>query len=66
MPALSTWDIVLLAIAGFIAVTTLLRLMQSYRDDLLKKLRGDFEQEQQRLEAEEREKKRQESREKAA
>ena len=55
MLTLGTWDIILLAIAGFVAVTTLLKLMQAYRDDLLKKLRSDFEIEQQRLAAEKRE-----------
>lgn len=66
MFALDTWDWILLAIAGFVAVTTLLKLMQVYRDDLLKKLRSDFEVEQQRLAIEEKKRKKQEAREKAA
>ena len=66
MPTLSTWDIVLLAIAAFVAVTTLLKLMQAYRDDLLKKLRSDFDAEQHRLAVEEREQQRKEASEKAA
>ena len=66
MFALDTWDWILLAIAGFVAVTTLLRLMQAYRDDLLKKLRSDFEVEQQRLAIEEKKQKKREAKEKAA
>jgi hypothetical protein len=66
MLALDTWDIVLLAIAAFIAITSLLRLMQIYRDDLLKKLRSDFDKEQQHLKSEERRRKKKEAKEKAA
>ena len=66
MLGLNTWDWVLLAIAGFVAVTTLLKLMQVYRDDLMKKLRSDFEVEQQRLVIEEQKQKKQEAKEKAA
>ena len=66
MYTLDTWDIVLLVIAGFIAVTTLVRLMQAHRDDLLKKLRSDFDAEQQRLSTEERQQKKKEAKEKAA
>ena len=66
MFTLDTWDWVLLAIAGFVAVTTLLKLMQVYRDDLMKKLRSDFEVEQQRLAIEEKKRKKREAREKAA
>ena len=66
MDKLDTWDWILLAIAGFIAVTTLLSLMQVYRDDLLKKLRKDFEAEQQRLAVEERKRKKAEAKQKAA
>ena len=65
MFALNTWDWVLLAIASFVAVTTLLKLMQHYRDDLLKKLRKDFESEQQRLAIEEKRRKKKEAREAA-
>ena len=66
MFALDTWDWFLLAIAAFVAVTTLLKLMQSFRDDLLKKLRRDFDVEQQRLAIEEKRRKRQEANENAA
>lgn len=66
MFTLDTWDWVLLAIAGFVAVTTLLKLMQVYRDDLMKKLRSDFEVEQQRLAIEEKKRKKQEAKEQAA
>lgn len=55
MHALDTWDFVLLAIAGFIAVTTLVKLMRAHRDDVLKRLRTDFDAEQQRLAVEEKE-----------
>lgn len=58
MFTLDTWDIVLLAVAGFVAVTTLVRLMAARRDELLKKLRRDFEREQVRLKLEEKKKKR--------
>ncbi len=61
MLGLGTWDIVLLAVAAFIAVTTLVTLMQSHRDSLLKKLRSDFNNEQQRLQIEERTKKKEEA-----
>ena len=54
MLTLETWEIVLLGVAGLIAVTTLVRLMRSKRDDLLKQLRSDFDQEQTRLKREER------------
>ena len=66
MFALDTSDWVLLAIAGFVTVTVLLKLMQSYRDDLLKKLRRDFEAEQQRLAIEEKQRKKEEAKDKAA
>ena len=66
MFALDAWDWILLAIAAFVAVTSLLRLMQSYRDDLLKKLRSEFEAEQHRLAIEERQREKEEAREKAA
>ena len=65
MFALDTWDWILLAIAAFVAVTSLLKLMQAYRDDLLKKLRQDFELEQQRLAIEEKQRKKQEANEAA-
>ena len=64
MFALSTSDWILLAIAAFIAVTTLLTLMQTYRDDLMKKLRSDLEAEQQRLASEERRRQRREAKQK--
>jgi hypothetical protein len=66
MYALDTWDWILLAIAAFVGVTTLLKLMQVYRDDLLKKFRKDFEVEQQRLAAEERKRKKAEAKKQAA
>ena len=66
MFALDAWDWILLAIAAFVAVTSLLRLMQSYRDDLLKKLRSEFEAEQHRLAIEERQRENEEAKEKAA
>jgi len=61
---LSTADVVLLAIASFVAVTTLVRLMQAQRDALLKKLGSDFEAEQNRLKAEELQRKTQQAKEK--
>ena len=66
MYSLGMWDWMLLAIASFVAVTTLLKLMQSYRDDLLKKLRSDFELEQERLAMEKKQRKNPEAREEAA
>lgn len=61
MHALDTWDFALLAIAGFIAVTTLVKLMRAHRDDLLKRLRSDFDAEQHRQAIEEKERKKEEA-----
>ena len=54
MLGLDTWDIVLLVIASYVAIVTLVRLMRQRRDELLAKLRSDFNTEKARLEAEKR------------
>jgi len=48
MPNMDVWDWVLLAIGGFIAVTTLVRLMRGRRDQLLAELTAKAKQEQER------------------
>ena len=51
------WDIALLAMAGYVAVVTLVRLMIRRRDQLLDELRRKVRQEKQRKELEERSRK---------
>jgi predicted Holliday junction resolvase-like endonuclease len=51
------WDISIMLVAGFFAVTMLARMMGQHGDALLAKLRHDFELEQQRLAAERRKQK---------
>lgn len=54
MENLGTWDLVLLSGAGFIAVTTLVRLMQRQRKVVLQQLQTQVELEQAAKAAEER------------
>jgi heme exporter protein D len=49
---MSVWDGVLLAVAAFIAVTTLVRLMIARRNELLAQLRNEKLAEQQARQAE--------------
>ena len=48
------WDIAIAAIAAFFAVTMLARMMSQHRDAAVQSLRGKFEAEQERLEAQRR------------
>ena len=48
------WEIALYAVAGFIAVMTLVKMMRVRRDVLIRGVREDFNQEQQRKAEEER------------
>ena len=57
---------VLLAVAGYFAVTTLVRLMKVRRDQLMAQLREDFDHEQVRLAHEKKKRKRKEAKEQAA
>jgi len=45
MDAVNVWDVALLAVAGYIAVTSLVRLMIARRNTLAAELRHEFEQE---------------------
>ncbi|MCA9268565.1 MAG: hypothetical protein KDA41_08850, partial [Planctomycetales bacterium] len=63
MLAMTTWDVVLLAVAGYFAVTTLVRLMKVRRDQLMAQLREDFDHEQVRLAHEKKKRKRKEAKE---
>jgi hypothetical protein len=49
MLGLTTTDYVLLAIASYVAIVTLVRLMRARRDELLGRLRSDFAAEKARL-----------------
>jgi hypothetical protein len=51
------WDVALLAMAGYVALVTLVRLMIRRRDQLLDELRRKVKQEKQRKEVEERSRK---------
>ena len=51
------WDVALLAMAGYVAVVTLVRLMIRRRDQLLDEFRRKVKQEKQRKELEERSRK---------
>ena len=54
MDAVNTWDLALFAVAGYIAVSSLVRLMISRRNTLAAELRAELEQQraQQRREKE--------------
>ena len=62
----SGWDAALLAVAAFLAVVVLVRLMLQQRDTIVAKLRSDIAQEQQRQKAENRKKKGGKGRQRAA
>jgi len=51
---LTTTDYVLLAIASYVAIVTLVRLMRARRDELLGQLRSEFAAEKARLAEEQR------------
>ena len=53
MDHLSTADVVLLAIAGYIAVVTLVRLMLQHREQVARHVREQFQREQARQRQEE-------------
>lgn len=52
MESMGLWDIFLLCTAGFIAVTSLVRLMRRQRSIVLTQLQAEVEAEQQRQAAE--------------
>jgi hypothetical protein len=54
MLGLTAWDYVLLAMASYVAIIALVRLMRWRRDELLGKLRSDFSIEKARLAEEKR------------
>lgn len=49
--ALEGWDLVLAAISGYVAITTLVRLMRRHHERLVEQLLKQAERERQRLEA---------------
>jgi heme exporter protein D len=51
------WDVALLAMAGYVALVTLVRLMIHRRDQLLREFRRKLQEEQHRKEAEQRDRK---------
>ena len=46
--ALDSWDIALAVVAGYVAVSTLVRLMVAERDTLVARFRGEMEAERRR------------------
>ncbi len=56
MDAVTTWDLALFAAAGYIAVSSLVRLMIGKRNTLAAELRSEMEQERRRQQRIEREK----------
>ena len=56
MDAVNTWDLALFAIAGYIAVSSLVRLMIGKRNALAVELRDEMEQERRRQQRSEQEK----------
>jgi len=52
MENMDGWEFALLAAAGYMAVTALVRLMIRHRDHILAELRRDVEKEQRRKQAE--------------
>ncbi len=63
---MSNWDLILLVVAGYIAVVSLVKLMRRRRDDVYRELEAEVERERERKSREEREARRRERREKAA
>jgi len=43
MANLDGWDIAVLCVAGYVALITLVRLMQQHREQVMARLRADFE-----------------------
>ena len=60
------WDVVLLVVAGYVAITALVRLMIRRRDQLLDELRQHFKKSKKRKEADRQEKDRLRRRDRAA
>ena len=50
----STWDVIVLLAAGYVASMALVRLMRNHRDKIVSELQQQWELEQQRKEEEER------------
>jgi len=63
---MNRWDVVLLVIAGYVAVAALVRLMIRRRDQLLDQLRQHFKKSRRRKEAEVQERESLRKRDKAA
>ena len=63
---MNRWDVVLLVVAGYVAITALIRLMIRRRDQLLDELRQHFKKNKRRKEANMREKDRLKRRDRAA
>jgi hypothetical protein len=47
------WDVLWVCVAGYVAVTTLVRLMARRRNELVDEIRGEIEASRRRREAEE-------------
>lgn len=54
MGSMDAWDVALLAVAAYVAVLALVRLMIRRRDELLEQFRREVKKEKKRKEAEER------------
>lgn len=63
---MNSGDIILLAVAGYIAVMSLVRLMQQRRDQVYRELESEVERERERKRREEQAARRRARREKAA
>ena len=53
MGSMDGWDVALLALAGYVAVVTLVRLMIRRRDQVLEEFRRKLKKQRQRKQAEE-------------
>jgi hypothetical protein len=53
MGSMDGWDVALLALAGYVAVVTLVRLMIRRRDQMLEEFRRKLKKQRQRKQAEE-------------
>ena len=60
MGSMDRWDVVLLAVVGYVAVMALVRLMAKRRDQVFDELQKQVEAEQHRKRAEEKEERRRE------
>lgn len=66
MGFMNGWDLAVLAVAGYVAVTLLVRLMTVERDRLLNQLRGELQVEIQKQKLAEKQRKKQEQKAKEA